>query len=50
MKIKLMTKAHCKDLDAVTMPETITMLTLELTQQQEELLSWCMVFMAWAEL
>lgn len=50
MKMKLMAKAHCKDPDAVTMPETITTLTLELTQTQEELLSWCMVFMTWAEL
>lgn len=49
-KMKLMTKARCKDPDAVTMPETITTLTLELTQTLEELLSWCMVFMAWAEL
>lgn len=48
--MKLMAKAHCKDPDAVTMPETITTLTLELTQTQEELLSWCMVFMTWAEL
>lgn len=46
--MKLTAKAHCKDPDAVTMPETIT--TLTLTQTQEELLSWCMVFMTWAEL
>lgn len=32
MKMRLTTKTHFKDLDAVTMPENIVTLTLEITR------------------